>query len=125
MRSERVTAELQGHALAPSIPCCSSAVAMSRSFSAIRWLPSGEAWLPILHESHGEWRFTALYSNAQQAHALDKTGHWVVIYFHTDSSPEGQCKVVTETRGDLKSRRVVRGRENECAALYARAWRSA
>jgi hypothetical protein len=89
-----------------------------------RFNPSGEAWLPILHESHGDWRFTALYSNTQQAHALDKTGDWVVVYFHTDSSPEGQCTIVTETRGDLKGRRVVRGRENECAAHYARARRS-
>jgi hypothetical protein len=90
-----------------------------------RFNPSGEAWLPILHESHGDWRFTALYSNTQQAHALGKTGDWVVIYFHTDASPEGQCTVVTETRDDLKGRRVVRGRENECAAHYADARRSA
>jgi putative hydrolase len=43
----------------------------------------------------------------------------VVLYFHTDGSPEAQCTVVTETQGALRGKRVVRGRERECAAHYA------
>jgi len=39
---------------------------------------------------------------------------WVVIYFHRDNRSEGQRTVVTETRGPLAGRRVVRGREAEC-----------
>ncbi|MBI2162415.1 MAG: hypothetical protein HYU25_18930 [Candidatus Rokubacteria bacterium] len=39
--------------------------------------------------------------------------------FHTDSEPEGQRTVVTETRGPLAGQRVVRGREGDCRAHYA------
>jgi DNA polymerase (family X) len=84
-----------------------------------RFNPSGEAWLPVLHESRGDWRFTALFSNTLSAHQLGKTNDWVVLYFHTDHSSELQCTVVTETRGPLRGKRVVRGREEECAAYYA------
>ena len=43
---------------------------------------------------------------------------WVVVYFHSDSEPEGQHTIVTETRGSLIGKRVVRGREQECRAYY-------
>ena len=43
---------------------------------------------------------------------------WVVIFFHTDEHPEAQRTGVTETQGGLTGRRVVRGREAECAAYY-------
>lgn len=84
-----------------------------------RFNPTGAAWLPIMHETRGKWRFTALYSNTAAAHALDKTSDWVVIYYQMDGAPEGQCTVVTETRGACRGRRVVRGREPECEAFYA------
>ena len=45
---------------------------------------------------------------------------WVVIYAHFDHGGEVQRTVVTETRGALAGRRVVRGREGECLAFYAR-----
>jgi DNA polymerase (family 10) len=81
-----------------------------------RFNPTGEAWLPILHTERGDWRFTALFSNTALAHELSRVRDWVVIYFHQDSGPEGQRTVVTETRGALAGRRVVRGREAECLA---------
>ena len=40
-----------------------------------------------------------------------------MIYFD-DGSASGQRTVVTETRGDLRGRRVVRGRERECREHY-------
>jgi len=83
-----------------------------------RFNPSGEAWLPVLHTRRADWDATALYSNTARAHELDKLHDWVVIYFHGDDEPEGQCTVVTETRGGLVGRRVVRGRESECRAYY-------
>ncbi|MEQ8966078.1 MAG: helix-hairpin-helix domain-containing protein [Azospirillaceae bacterium] len=83
-----------------------------------RFNPSGEAWLAILHTQRGDWHFTALYSNTARAHDLDRIGDWVVIYFHHDDAPEGQRTVVTDTRGTLTGRRVVRGREAECRAAY-------
>jgi len=78
-----------------------------------RFNPTGEAWLPVLHTSRGDWHFTALFSNTALAHRLGRTGDWVVIYFHRDSKPEGRRTVVTERDG-AQARRVVRGREAEC-----------
>lgn len=90
-----------------------------RKIAPRRFNPSGEAWLPVLHTRRGDWDFTVLYSNTARAHQLERIGDWVVIYFHTDHDPERQCTVVTETRGELVGRRVVRGRESECRAFYA------
>lgn len=84
-----------------------------------RFNPAGKAWLPVFHTALEDWFFTALFSNTRLAHELDKTRDWVVIYFHTDNEPENQCTVVTETRGDLEGRRVIRGREGACRAYYA------
>lgn len=83
-----------------------------------RFNPSGEAWLPILHTERDHWQLTALFSNTARAHGLGATRDWVIVYFHTDSGGEGQRTVVTETRGVLAGRRVVRGREAECRAYY-------
>lgn len=88
-----------------------------RTIAPRRFNPSGEAWLPVLHAERDGWSFTALFSNTHVAHELGRTRDWVVIYFHTDSEPESQCTVVTETRGPLTGRRVVRGREAECQRL--------
>ncbi len=59
-----------------------------------------------------------MFSNTQRAHELGKTQDWVVIYFHTDDTAEGQCTVVTETTGPWRGYRVVRGHENECASYH-------
>jgi putative hydrolase len=82
-----------------------------------RFNPSGAAWLPILHTERDGWHFSVLFSNTARAHELGRTDDWVVIYFHGDDGVEGQRTVVTETRGRLAGRRVVRGREPECLAL--------
>jgi hypothetical protein len=79
-----------------------------------RFNPDRVAWLPILHTERGVWHFTAMFSNTGLAHRVHRTRDWVVLYFHADDRPEGQCTVVTETHGDLIGRRVIRGREAEC-----------
>ncbi len=84
-----------------------------------RFNPSGEVWLPVLHTRRDGWHFTALYSNTAQAHKLGRTRDWVVVYFYDDHHQEGQCTVVTETRGPLLGQRVVRGRELACRDYYA------
>jgi putative hydrolase len=84
-----------------------------------RFNPSGEAWLPVLHTVRDGWHFTALYSNTAQAHQLNRTRDWVVLYYYDDEHAEGQHTVVTETHGPLAGRRVVRGREVQCRAHYA------
>ena len=83
-----------------------------------RFNPQRIAWLPILHTHREEWHCTALFSNTAKAHELGRTRDWVVIYFYDDDHQEGQHTIVTETRGPLVGRRVVRGRESECAAYY-------
>jgi hypothetical protein len=81
-----------------------------RRIAPQRFNPTGDAWLPILHTERGPWRFTAL---SPLAHRLGRTDDWVVIFYETDDGAEGQCTVVTETRGARKGQRVVRGRELE------------
>lgn len=84
-----------------------------------RFNPQNMAWLPILHCSHNHWHFTALYSTSERAHDLNRVYDWVVIYFYDDHHQEGQHTVVSETHGRLSGKRVVRGRESECAEFYA------
>ncbi len=83
-----------------------------------RFNPTGKAWLPILHVSRKDWHFTALYSNTERAHALGMIEDWVVIFFYDKQHHEGQHTVVTETKGALLGKRVVRGREEECRIHY-------
>lgn len=80
-----------------------------------RFNPERRAWLPILHTERDGWHFTALFSNTALAHELGRTGDWVIIYHYDGELEEGQHTVVTETRGPLEGKRVVRGREAECA----------
>ena len=86
-----------------------------------RFNPKGEAWLPILHTQRGDWHFTVLFSNTALAHRLDRVREWVVVYFYDSDHREGQNTVVTETRGPLQGRRVVRGHEDECRRYYTSA----
>jgi hypothetical protein len=88
-----------------------------RKIAPKRFNPLNQAWLPILHTERGAWHFTALFSNTGLAHKLGRMADWVVLNFNNDGN-EGQCTVVTETRGPLKGRRVVRGREKECETYY-------
>ncbi|HEX9831094.1 MAG TPA: helix-hairpin-helix domain-containing protein, partial [Thermodesulfobacteriota bacterium] len=77
-----------------------------------RFNPEKRAWLPILHTDRDDWSFTAMYSNSALAHELGMTRDWVIIYYERDGE-EDQCTVVTERRGQLAGKRVVRGRESE------------
>jgi putative hydrolase len=63
--------------------------------------------------------YTAHYSNSARAHELGMARDWVVIY-GTGPANRGQWTVITSRRGRMKGRRVVRGREAECAEHYAR-----
>jgi hypothetical protein len=83
-----------------------------------RFNPEGKAWLPILHTHRNGWHFTVMFSNTARAHELKRTGDWVVIYFYDGLHRESQRTVVTEARGILMGKRVVRGREEECRDYY-------
>ncbi len=82
-----------------------------------RFNPHGEPWLPLLSMEHKGWRYRALYSNTALAHRLNRSRDWVVVYFRSGNG-SGQRTVVTESRGELSGRRVVRGREEECREHY-------
>ena len=88
-----------------------------RTLAPRRFNPTGEAWLPVLKTRKGGRRYRALYSNTEAAHRLGKARDWVVVYFEKDGAT-GQCTVVTEPGGPMEGRRVVRGREAECARHY-------
>jgi hypothetical protein len=90
-----------------------------RTITPRRFNPERKAWLPVLHAQREGWSFTALFSNTALAHRLGTTADWVILYYERDGH-EKQCTVVTERRGELAGKRVVRGREEECRARYAR-----
>jgi hypothetical protein len=82
-----------------------------------RFNPENEPWLPLFGTTRGGWHYVARYSNSALAHRLGQTHDWVVVSFD-DGMVSGQRTVVTEKRGDLRGRRVVRGRERECRLHY-------
>lgn len=82
-----------------------------------RFNPEREAWLPVLHTHRGPRHYTALFSNTARAHQLGKTRDWAILYYD-DGAREHQCTVITAQWGPLKGRRIVRGREAECADHY-------
>jgi PAS domain-containing protein len=82
-----------------------------------RFNPERRAWLPVLHTQRGPHHYTALYSNTARAHELRRTHDWVVLYYDGGRT-ERQCTVVTERRGPMANKRVVRGREAECIDYY-------
>jgi hypothetical protein len=82
-----------------------------------RFNPEGEAWLGIHRAERKGWKLKALFSNTALAHRLERHRDWVVVYFEKGDI-RGQRTIVTETRGDMAGRRVVRGREGECRAFY-------
>lgn len=85
---------------------------MSRS--PLQFNASGSANLPILQVERHKWHLTAVFSNTAAAQNFQRTRDWVVVYFARDKHTHGQCTVVTEHRGALKGKRVIRGREAAC-----------
>lgn len=82
-----------------------------------RFNPEKEAWLPILHTQRGARHYTALFSNSALAHQLKKTRDWVILYYD-DEHGEHQCTVITSHQTPFSGKRIVRGREEDCAAYY-------
>jgi Holliday junction resolvasome RuvABC DNA-binding subunit len=82
-----------------------------------RFNPAGETWLPVLHTQRGARYYTALFSNTALAHRQNRTHDWLILYYDAGSG-ERQCTVVTAQNGPLSGKRIVRGRETECAEYY-------
>jgi hypothetical protein len=84
-----------------------------------RFNPSGAAWLPVLRLERGGTEYTAFFSNTANAHRAHKTHEWVIV-LAARNGQQSVFTVVSETRGDWRGERVVRGREADCRAYYAR-----
>jgi hypothetical protein len=82
-----------------------------------RFNPTGEAWLPILHSQRGTRHYSAMFSNMALAHRLKKTQDWVLLYYDDDDG-DRQCTVITSHQAPFRGKRIVRGREEDCAAYY-------
>ena len=82
-----------------------------------RFNPTGVAWLPILHTQRGDRHYTAMYSNTARAHVLETTHDWVVIY-RDDTGAHGRWTVITARYSQLRGKRIVPGREDECIDYY-------
>ncbi len=82
-----------------------------------RFNPEKEAWLPILHTQRGARHYTALFSNSALAHRLKNTQDWVILYYDDDHG-ERQCTVITSHQTPFLGKRIVRGREEDCADYY-------
>jgi hypothetical protein len=87
-----------------------------RTIAPKRFNPGRRAWLPVMHGERDGWSFTALFSNTARAHELGATDDWVILYYERDGD-EDQCTVVTQRHGPFAGKRVVRGREAECAEV--------
>jgi hypothetical protein len=72
--------------------------------------------LLILNTRRGDLDFTALISNTTLAHDLSKTDDWVVLYYERGDA-KGQATVVTETKGPLEGKRVIRSGSRMSAFL--------
>jgi putative hydrolase len=85
-----------------------------------RFNPTGASWLPIFHYQDNNWQYRVMYSNTERAHRLHKSSDWVIVHAYDDMHHEFHRTIVTETRGPLKGKRVVRGYEAECMRYFQR-----
>ena len=60
-----------------------------------------------------------MFSNSYRAHELGRNRDWVIMYYYDEHHRGGQCTIVSEYRGILSGKRVVRGREDECIEYYS------
>ena len=73
--------------------------------------------LAAFNARRGERRYAVLYSPTPLARRLRRDRDWVLIDLER-GGPGSRWTVVTERRGALKGKRVVRSREVECFWFY-------
>jgi hypothetical protein len=71
----------------------------------------------LMHTQRETRRYSVLYSPSPLARRMGRTADWVIIDEEVPG-PNPRWTVVTEWRGSMKGRRVVRGREVECFEYY-------
>lgn len=72
---------------------------------------------PVLQIRRGDRVYAVLYSPTPLARRLHRDRDWVIIDLE-EPGPNPRWTVVTERRGVLKGKRVVRSREVECFWHY-------
>lgn len=76
-----------------------------------------ESQRQTLHVVRGDRRYSVLYSPSALAWRMGKGRDWVIIDLESPG-PNPHWTVVTEWRGVLRGKRVVRGREVESYAFH-------
>ena len=71
----------------------------------------------LLHTIRGDRRYTALFSPSALAFRMGRACDWVTIDLEVPG-PNLRWTVVSEWRGPMKGKRVVRGREMDCFQFY-------
>ena len=71
----------------------------------------------VIHTRRNGRRYSALYSPTPLARRLRRDRDWVVIELE-QRGPNPRWTIVTERRGVMKGKRVVRSREVECFWFY-------
>lgn len=64
-----------------------------------------------------KYEFTALFSNTAQAHELEKTHDWVVIYWKSGMAKNASIRWSLKQKGHSKGKQVMRGRDRKTAAI--------
>jgi hypothetical protein len=97
----------------PPIPDVDELLDVDREFR--RAALEGET---ILHTTRDSRHYTALFSPTARAYQRGRQNDWVIIDLEVPG-PNLRWTVVTEWRGVMKGKRVVRGREAECFRYHA------
>lgn len=71
----------------------------------------------LLHTTRGVRSYSVLHSPSALARRMRQSDDWVIIDQEVPG-PNPRWTVVTEWRGPMKGKRVVRGREEECFEFY-------
>jgi hypothetical protein len=71
----------------------------------------------ILHTQRDGRRYAAIFSQSALAYQHGRQHDWVIVDLEVPG-PNLRWTIVTEWRGVMKGKRVVRGRETECFRYY-------
>jgi len=98
-------------------PSVRDLLAIDAEFRASPSATGDPLWAAPFRRERAGWRYRVRYSRTALAYRQGQAGDWIEIHYENNQH-SGQRLVVTEVRGDLHGRRVVRGRERECRRMY-------
>ena len=80
--------------------------------------PVAGQWTATWRLTKGSWDFVVRFSDSKSARQMGRTRDWVVVEWERGDERD-QATIVSEYRGPLTGRRVVRGRERECLSWWS------